>query len=498
MAVVDVISSVTLGMGLPSGDVGTDIYLSVRLFLNGHPRWALCVLMPLFPNIFFTIFACIRIEKRGWFYYLPIVLLQLYPQFCMARLLFQWGKGIINRKKFLQERNNLDGGLGCLEPYLESVPQAFIQTAFFTIANSLTATSTRLCYNELDSPCQVYDNCSDWKKCSKLGFDNNLCDPIGFNPLNFKSFEEIKYCQERTQNCTLEFEQCVQPLNECLERCQANLTTYIASLDQESLYMAYANESLEYINHTLSVQYGASLADFKSIQLYLLFVGNQAVFLATFILSILGSSYGVTKFFRLSQAKILDEGDLCAFALTFMINCIYIVAKGWLLATFLLVWENEMYINVIWWLVFCMLPSFVFSLLVIFGGTFYRTKFKICSKWRVWSNYSLTLVAEEPPIVIVPVVTPFMFRTKMVRQELRNDNGTIKRDKDGKKMFGDDVDVDFKFCDVCSVLNYGLTVVCSAAGLILKAQMPMETVIPISILIILPGYLIRCFKDECT
>ena len=197
---------------------------------------------------------------------------------------------MIRHEEFITERNKLDGGIGCLEPYFESVPQAFIQCAFFIVANSLTATSTRLCYNELDSPCQKYDNCSDLNKCSSFGFDNNRCNAIGFNPLSYKSFEEVEYCEERTTNCTVEFQQCVEPLNDCLRGCQVNLTTEIASLDQESLFLAYANGNLDYMKLPFSVQYEASLQDFKSIQLYLLFIGNQAVFLSTFILSILASA----------------------------------------------------------------------------------------------------------------------------------------------------------------------------------------------------------------
>ena len=51
---VEVIKTVAFGMGLPTSDVGTDINLSAGLFLNGHPYWALSVLMPILPNFIFT------------------------------------------------------------------------------------------------------------------------------------------------------------------------------------------------------------------------------------------------------------------------------------------------------------------------------------------------------------------------------------------------------------------------------------------------------------
>ena len=240
------------------------------------------------------------------------------------------------------------------------------------------------------------------------------------------------------------------------------------------------------MNHSLSLKYEASLEDFKSIQLYLLFIGNQAVFLSTFILSIFASSYGVTKFFRLSRAKFIEDGKLCNFFLVFLLTCSYIVAKGCLLGTFLLVWENEMHTNVIWWLVFCMLPSFIFALIVIFRSTFYRTKYKACGNCSIYSNYSLSLVLEEPPIVIVPLVTPFVFRTKMTRQILwdENDPSKMKRDDHGKVMLGD-ISAWFEINVMATCINHCITTVCSTVGLLLKAQMQIETVIPISLLFLI-------------
>jgi len=131
MVATEIMKTVAFGIGLPTGDVGTDIYLSARLFLSGHPHWALSVLMPVLLNIFFILLACLRIEKRSWLCYLPLVLMQIYPQFCMARLLLKWGRKSLNRKQFVENRDKLDCDLGTLEPYLESIPQVFIQTAFF-------------------------------------------------------------------------------------------------------------------------------------------------------------------------------------------------------------------------------------------------------------------------------------------------------------------------------------------------------------------------------
>ena len=181
-----------------------------------------------------------------------------------------------------------------------------------------------------------------------------------------------------------------------------------------------------------------------------------------------------------------------------MMNCSYIITKGSLLAAFLLVWENEMHVNVIWWMIFCMLPSFIFAIIVIFGSTCYKTKLRACGTESIYSNYSLSLVLEEPPIAIVPVVTPFVFRTKMIRQIIwhENESSKMKRNLHGKVVFGD-VSAWFEFNGTCTCINHCIMTICSAVGLILKAQMKIEVIIPISLLFLVITFpvLRRVAKD---
>jgi hypothetical protein len=102
----------------------------------------------------------------------------------MARILFKLATHKLNRKKFIKEREKLDEGIGCVESYIESVTQTFIQTAFFAIANNLTITLSRLCYNQTSHACAKFEfqNCSQYFKCSRLGHDNNTCDQIEYFP----------------------------------------------------------------------------------------------------------------------------------------------------------------------------------------------------------------------------------------------------------------------------------------------------------------------------
>jgi hypothetical protein len=108
----------------------------------------------------------------------------------------------------------------------------------------------------------------------------------------------------------------------------------------------------------------------------------------------------VSKFFRFSYSRHCDkvvfrnkddivvgrtlrvpENDglnLLTYGLTFVITAMYLVAKAFALGAFMRIHENDMHENVGLWLSFCMLPSFTFALILIFGQTFYDTKNRCC------------------------------------------------------------------------------------------------------------------------
>ena len=217
----EIMKTVAFGMGLPTGDVGTDVNLSARLFLNGHPHWGWSVLMPILLNIFFTLLACSRIEKRNCLCYVPLVLLQIYPQFCMARLLLKWGMKRLNRKQFVENRDKLDGDLGTLEPYLESIPQVFIQTAIFTTLFS----TTRMCNNLNHVPCERLDD-----RCLEL---------------SSKLYSSM---------------------------CQNEIAAHIARPDEEKLYLSYVSGSLEYYDFRLRKNTTTEFYEKYNYTLYMIFI----------------------------------------------------------------------------------------------------------------------------------------------------------------------------------------------------------------------------------
>ena len=498
----DAVSSIFLGIGLPSGDVGTDVNLGARLILNGHPNWAMFVLAPVITSTFFTLFACRRLENRNWLCYIPLVVMQIYPQFCVLRLLRQWWKGDINQTRFIGARDNLDGGLGCIESYLESVPQAFIQTAFFVVANSLTSTVTRLCYNDKARSCDAVLNqaCMLQKRCSDMGFDGNHCNPVGFgsdvgfqqtncNPsqtsinYHYKSYANIKTCKEKTINCTEMFQICIQPFYECLSRCETKLTSEIDEMDEQALYQMISNVE-NYSNfspHFLAIEYGASREDLQNIQLYLLFIGDKAVFLGTYAISVFAAAYGVTKFFRLSYSRHCDTMydsnhgvNPRTFIVTFVITTMYLLAKGFALAAFVMINENSMATNVTLWSLYCMLPSFAFAIVVIFGRTFYRIKFK---GFTIFNNYSLSIFLKEPPVIGASVVTPFMYSPKSVEKlrEVEASNRNQRIMYTSKLIF---FQIDYGF----SYFNNFIGIFVGTIGLILKTDQKLQVLLPSAVL----------------
>ena len=79
---------------MPSWDVYSDWALTVQLIHQGYPYYALALLVPQCINIFFTFFMWRSLERtpaRRWSWVL--VILQCWPQFFAARILWMMLKG---------------------------------------------------------------------------------------------------------------------------------------------------------------------------------------------------------------------------------------------------------------------------------------------------------------------------------------------------------------------------------------------------------------------
>ena len=409
----------------------------VQLILNGHPLWSLWVLCPVIVNTFFMLFACARLEKRYWYLYTPLVLFQIYPQFCVARIILKLAGKNINDNDFRKERDDLDGSVGFLGA-LQSIPQSFIQTAFFTISNSLHTTLTRLCYNEKVPSCKEYDICPteirNVSTCSNFTYQTSNCNKVEYQPYHYNSYEEMDKCKDRIYDCTRRFEDCLKKengLEDCLNQCKTNLTKIIKGMDLEVFMERFLGKGARDID--LSVDYGASQEDLKIIQLDLLYDDHCYAFLFTFAISVIAAVYGVTKFFRFSYSRHCDKlvksnltitGEreeyknqglnIISFLMTFTMSGMYLCGKALALAAFMWVNENTMGQNVAWWVFFCMIPSFIFALVVIFGRTCYKTDHQCLKGYPVYNNWSFRIFFKAPAVIGIPTVTPFTYKTKTV------------------------------------------------------------------------------------
>jgi len=462
-AVGVILFSIFFGVCLPSVDTGTDVFLSYRLFVNGHPRWALSVLGPVILNTLLTLVASTILEKKKCVFYFPLVLLQIYPQFCVVRLMFRFLLKATDEIDYIRDSETLDGGLGCLEPYTESVPQAYIQTAFFFVANSLFSTVERLCFNERDHSCGDYDICSELNKCSTLGFDNNNCKAVGYEPYGYKNDEEQAECIRETKNCTIEFDKCIQPLMTCLQACQTNLTEDIMKIDETELFYSFTSENHDWRNNTLVTDFTASKEDLKRIQLFLLFIGNVGIYMATYIISIFAAANGVTKFFRLSHSRFTGGFTSGSFIGTFIITTIFLIGKGYVLAVMVQVHTRPLWESTCWWLLFAMAPSFILAISVMFWNTCFVER-GMCPQ-----NYATNMVLKQPPLLVAPCVTPFTYGLV----------STIDKDKEpkelenGKLMKSISLKGQFQVSIIFTIVNCIITIMSITAGLIWKGEQNM-------------------------
>ena len=197
----------------------------------------------------------------------------------------------------------------------------------------------------------------------------------------------------------------------------------------------------------------------------------------TYAISIFAATYGVTKFFRLSYSRHCDkiqkfEGknrndgvNLVTFGLTFVITAMYIIIKGIALAMFMLLSSNEMLENTILWLQFCVVPSMVFTVCVVFGRMFYKADIRYFTGCAVYKNYFVKILLKEPPLIAAPLLTPFVYTPKAIDRCTQ-----IQRNAHGASVGTFSKLIYFEIDYHLSYVNNLLTVGCIAIGLVWKSE----------------------------
>ena len=123
---MEVMPLVILNIGLPTGDVFSDILTITTLYQSGHLYFATTLLTPFLLNVVFTTFSWWRIDsntEKKWTWIL--LLFQLWPQYRAMKIIFKIFKG---DPTYVIEKNTLERDVSTLEPFLESVPTVWITT----------------------------------------------------------------------------------------------------------------------------------------------------------------------------------------------------------------------------------------------------------------------------------------------------------------------------------------------------------------------------------
>ena len=341
-----VVFSIFFGIFLPSFDVGSDIRVALRLYLNGHPRWALSVLTPVLINTLFSAIACREMEERkhgaSWIKFLPLVLLQCYPQFCTIRILLQFLRGELDLKTFTALRDGMDGGVGCLEPYCESVLQVFVQTALFSHVHDINPLITKLCLN------------------TRQGIGDD---------------------------------------------CKENLTMFITGLDDKTIYANLNNQTMFY-NSSLTQQYNATQDDLKVFQMNKLVIGDYQLFVSTYVISIFAACYGITKFFRLSHARMSTGIISKQFVYVSFVSATFFGMKGIALAGVVMGHESSLSKGIGYWLLFTKLPTTIMVIIFTVIVPFIRLKTKYPD---MHFGIVAQMILKQPCLILSPLITPFFF-----------------------------------------------------------------------------------------
>ena len=399
-----VLFSIFFGILLPSLDAGGDIRLSVILYLNGHPRWALSAIAPVFVNTFFTAIICRSSEKKKyggcWIMYLPLVICQVYPQFCAARLLRKLFNGKMNIREFTRQRDCMDGGIGCVEPYCESVPQVFTQTAFFAYVHNLTPMIKELCYMETSQPCFSYDKCENLYDCDM--------DPYA---IGYKRYHRIKSSNKTLKGCMNTFSNCIEDFRTCINECKTNLSTFITDIDENTLY-PYVHKDIEYSEHPLAQRYDATLDDLKVIQMNKLVVGNYELFVSTYAISILAATYGISKFFRLGHARIVKDMFSKQFVYIVIVSTGLLFFKGVVLVSIVMAPETTLLEAGLWWLSFTMLPT---TMLVLVFTVIRASIYLLNECGKLGLMDVMYMLLKQPTLMLAPYVSPFFYELGKVK-----------------------------------------------------------------------------------
>ena len=250
-------------------------------------------------------------------------------------------------KTFASIKDGMDGGIGCLEPYCESVLQVFVQTALFAKVHNLNPLLTDLCFSERDRPCAEYDACDDLYNCDM--------DPYASG---YDHFDRIMSSSNQEKDCRATFETCIANFSTCILDCKTNLTDYIYGINDQQM-LKHLDSGTPFLNSSLAHEHDA-----KAIQMHRLVIGNYSLFVSTYAISIAAACFGITKFFRLSHCRMTENFFTLEFFYVSLISTIFFGVKALVLAGVVMGHERSLSEAVGIWILFTKVPTTI--LVIIF------------------------------------------------------------------------------------------------------------------------------------
>ena len=125
----DVFLLVTLYVTMPTFDVFSDLFVTVDMFLHGHVKYGLWLLLPQATTMVLTSLLWRRLEPQDskWWSW-TLLLLQAWPQVLAIRVIIMILTG---RDEWRTWKRILDEKVALLEPFTESLPSLYILTTIW-------------------------------------------------------------------------------------------------------------------------------------------------------------------------------------------------------------------------------------------------------------------------------------------------------------------------------------------------------------------------------
>ena len=122
--VKDICALAVLNIVLPTVDVYSDLYLVIKLWSNGHPRWASGLLAPFLLNYILTWITWYKLETKARLSWIP-AFFSCYHQFCAAKIVRQLWNDPRSKSK---EQRRFEREVSEMEACTEAVPTVLYMT----------------------------------------------------------------------------------------------------------------------------------------------------------------------------------------------------------------------------------------------------------------------------------------------------------------------------------------------------------------------------------